>query len=242
MQTKTSASNASDFIRQRSAVYHGLRQVLTETEASAALVLWSERFSETGSVFSGLNNFVHDVCTSYNKPALQRELVQAINKALILREGELPDAPAIGAPGNGNLGNVTSSPSIKQATPSAAGQATVNTPEFQTFKILILDVLGQVQKHQADLGASCREFIKESVNNMPWSEAQQEQLIQLLDTGHTVQIRVYRPGQLKTLMSHLTVWLEENLGADIATRMVDQAIADVSKIAEARHHSPELFI
>ncbi len=237
MQTKTTASNSSDFIRQRSAVYHGLRQVLTETEASAALVLWSERFSADGSVFSGLNNFVHDVCTSYNKVAQQRELMQAISKALILREGALPAAPPLGTQENASPVNIPAVPVAPKAAPSAA-----DTPEFQTFKVVILDILAQVQRFRAELVPICREFIKESVHNMPWSEAQQEQLIQLVDTGYTVQTRAYRPGQLKALMSHLTVWLEENLDSATAARVIGQAIADTSKKAEARHHSPELFV
>lgn len=247
MQTKTPASSSSDFIRQRSAVYHGLRQVLTEIEASAALVLWSERFSDGGSVFSGLNNFVHDVCTSYDKVAQQRELTQAISKALILREGELPAAPPMATQENVSPVNVaplapptpqaSSAPAVPQATSSAA-----DTPEFQTFKIVIMDILAQVRHFRADLGASCREFLKESVYNMPWSEAQQEQLIQLVDTGNTVQTRAYRPGQLKALMSHLTVWLEENMDSATAARVIGQAITDTGKTAAAKQHAPELFV
>ncbi len=242
METTTSASTGSNFTRQRSAVYRGLRQILTETEASAALVLWTERFSEAGSVFSGLNDFVHDVCASYNKPTQQRELVQAISKALILKESELPAAPAMEAKEVSSLSKVKPVSPVQQAKPSVADQTTANTPEFQTFQIVILDILGQIQHSQANLGASCREFIKDSVSNMPWSEAQQEQLIQLVDTGHTVQTRAYRANQLKVLMSHLTVWLEENLGADSATRMIEQVIADADNTTAGRRHSAKLFI
>jgi hypothetical protein len=242
MEEKTLASSSSDFVRQRSAVYRGLRQVLTEVEASAALVLWTERFSEAGSVFSGLNKFVHDVCTSYNKVSQQRELMQAINKALIIREGEPSPAPAMEAEENSSSDNAAPIPSMEQAAPPVAGQGTANTPEFQTFQLVILGIVDQVQQYRSDLGATCREFIRESVNNMPWSEAQQGQLILLLDTGHTLQTRAYRPGQLKALMSHLTLWMEENLSAAIATRMVEKAITEAEKTTAGHDHSPKLFI
>ena len=71
---------------QRNAIYIGLTSILTEEQANAALQTWSTYFNDSTSVFNGLNSFARDVCKHYDKDDQQRELVRALNRALINKD------------------------------------------------------------------------------------------------------------------------------------------------------------
>lgn len=240
MENKTTPHTTPEFIRQRRAIHHGLCAVLTEPEAAVALVVWTEHFSTSGSAFSGLNNFVRDVTSSFDKIELQRELLQAINRALLMtKQEDLRPAPPLmrlDDPG-ATAGRVPAATPV----PVSAGGAN-DTPEFQTFQILLLALLGQIDQQSTLSGMNCRNFIKEIVSTLPWSEAQQEQLIKLVDTGNTVQTRAYHAGQLKALLGHLAAWMEDNLGATVSLSIIKKAVGDVEKTAASRQHSPRLFL
>jgi hypothetical protein len=239
-------------LRQRGAVYHGLCSVLTEEEALAALAIWDESASQSKSVFSGLNLYVRDVCSRFGKIEYQRELSHAINRALIAKSGDLIPLPEIlpkvvpseingSEKALGQQGIVVAELLIPAANSNYSDTATI-TPEFQSFQVLLLALLEYVDKQSATTGLECRDFIKEVVSHLPWSEAQQKQLINLMDSGHTVQTRSYRAGQLKTMFSHLRAWLDDNIGKSATALAIEQALGVASKSAYASDYAPKMFV
>ncbi|WP_221763893.1 hypothetical protein [Methyloradius palustris] len=241
-------------LRQRRAVYHGLCSVLTEAEAFAALAIWDENASQSKSVFSGLNVYVRDVCTQFGKIEAQRELSQAINRALIAKSGDLtplPESAPTATPITAQSEASEILESLSKPAPVAAapvtpaanyGDTATITPEFQTFQVLLLAVLEHVDKQSATTGLECRDFIREVVSHLPWSEAQQQQLINLVDTGSTVQTRSYRAGQLKTMFGHLKAWLDDNIGKPASALAIEQALATAAKSSYASDYAPKLFV
>jgi hypothetical protein len=237
-------------LRQRRAVYHGLCSVLTESEAIAALAIWDESASQSKSVFSGLNVYVRDICTKFGKIEAQRELSQAINRALIAKSGDLTqlpeDVPKVVQSEPREIEKIVSQPipvtvAPVAPTPNYNDTATI-TPEFQSFQVLLLALLDHVDKQSATTGIECRDFIKEVVSHLPWSEAQQQQLITLVETGSTVQTRSYRAGQLKTMFGHLKAWLDDKIGKPASALVVDQALTIAAKSSYANDYAPKMFV
>jgi hypothetical protein len=79
------------------------------------------------------------------------------------------------------------------------------------------------------------------VNDLPWSEAQQEQLIRFVDAGNMVQTRAYREGQLKALFGSLKAWMEEKLGKKVSASLIERAMTDVGRAEAGRAYSPKSF-
>jgi len=239
-----------EILRQRRAVYHGLCSVLTEAEAFTALAIWDENASQSKSVFSGLNVYVRDICTRFGKIEAQRELSQAINRALIAKSGDLTplpeEAPKVAKSEAGEIVEADSKPApvvVAPVTPATNYNDTATiTPEFQSFQVLLLALLEHVDKQSATTGLECRDFIKDVVSHLPWSEAQQQQLISLIDTGSTVQTRSYRAGQLKTMFGHLKAWLDDNVGKPASALAIDQALATAAKSSYASDYAPKMFV
>lgn len=230
---------------QKRAIHQALRSVLSEAEADSALITWEQHFARSGSAFSGLNQFAREACETYGKTGRQRELMQAISRALVSKdsaskEGALQQPEMDVAPSSETLvGAITE---IGQEPISGGDlEPAVNTAEFKTFQPLLLALLADLDQHQADVGRACRAFLADVINNLPWSPAQQEQLVRLLYSGSTVQKRHYRPGQLKTLMHHMTVWMKEKLSKDVSLLMVNRVIGEISKTEAGRHYSPKKF-
>jgi hypothetical protein len=225
---------------QKRAIHHALCSVLSEAEADSALITWEKHFAKSGSAFSGLNQFAREVCETYGKTGRQRELMQAISRALVSRDGALQHPESDAAPSTETSAVAITEISLEPVTEGDLEQA-VNTIEFQSFQPLLLALLADLDQHQVEVGRACRAFLADIINNLPWSPAQQEQLIRLLYTGNTVQKRHYRPGQLKTLMHHLTVWMREKLSKDVSLLMVNRAISEISKTEAGRNYSPKKF-
>jgi len=240
--TKSAPTVSLEFIRQRRAVYHGLCTVLTEAEAAAALVVWTAHFSAPDSAFSGLNSFVRDVSSSFDKVELQRELLHAISRALVSRQEDLRPAPVM----DGQLDETARiSPPVAQAVnPSLAdrdAEGRIETPEFQTFCMLLSTLLQLTDHQHAEFGTQLRQYIQEVINDLPWSEAQQEQLVNFINAGSTVQTRVYRDGQLKALFGHLKVWMEEKLERKPSAAIIERAMTEVGRMDVGHQYSPKLF-
>ena len=118
---------------------------------------------------------------------------------------------------------------------------TMKTSEFECFKTLLPALMTAIEQHKPELVIASRNFLKEVVDNLPWSPAQQQQVVDLLDKGDAEQMRPYRAGQLKTLMSHMTVWLQEKLDKETAILIVRQAIKESSKTLAGTTYSPKEF-
>ena len=234
---------SSEFLRQRRAVHHGLCSVLSEDEAINVLNQWVSHIGQSGSVFNGLNVFVRNVCTQLGKAELQREMLQSINRALMAKEDELRAAPDI----SGSKPATTKSqakPQTKQVAATAAAVVSDNpndTPEFASFQALLLALLEQVDQLSDSMGLDLRVFVQQVVENLPWSEAQQQQMLKLIESGHTIQTRAYRPGQLQVLMGHIRVWLVDNLGETASGRTLELALAKVERTPSNKIYPSKQF-
>ncbi|MEZ0232175.1 MAG: hypothetical protein ACAH12_05000 [Methylophilaceae bacterium] len=246
MQNK---SGTSESLRQRRAVYHGLCSVLSEEDAATALDMWTEHSKASQSVFSGLNMYVREVCTKFGKTDVQREMAQAINRALMAKPADLIALPTGEAVETIVVDEVAVKAVPERAavatavvTNGAASEGANNTPEFQTFKILILALFELVDQHSATTGLEFRDFVKDVVTHLPWSEAQQEQLVVLVDTGSTIQTRAYRAGQLKALLGHIKSWLADNMGGAAGALAIEQAMAVAAKSVFGQEYAPKSFL
>lgn len=216
-----------EFLRQRRAVHHGLCSVLSEDEAITVLNQWVSHIGSSGSVFNGLNVFVRNVCTQLGKSELQREMLQSINRALMAREEELRAAPDLS--GTKPVAEKAVSNSSGKSAPAETAAPASESAEFLGFQALLRALMDQVANQSDSLALDLSVFIQQVVENLPWSEAQQQQMIQFIETNHTVQTRSYRPGQLKTLMGHIRMWLVDNLGETATGRLLEIAIAQAEQ-------------
>lgn len=204
---------------QRKAFYTGLTSILTEQQAVDALEEWATYINETGSAFNGLNSFAKEVCKKYDKDDQQRDLVRALNRALFnknkitIGNEEIKKPVAVEAP--------ETSLEVDQ---SVLMDQPISTPDFQTFEYLFLRILTLVSSHNREVYLSLPDFLKELTLSMPWSETQQQQMLILIESGATTQLRAYRPDQLKTFMKHLRSWLIGELGKPDAESVWVQAI------------------
>ena len=217
-----------EFLRQRRAVHHGLCAVLSEDEAITVLDQWVSHIRSSGSVFNGLNVFVRNVCTQLGKRELQREMLQSINRALMAREEELRAAPALAG-----IQSEMETPAGKPASGKpTAGETTSpagETAEFNSFQALLRALMSQVTGQSDSMALDLQVFIQQVVENLPWSEAQQTQMLQFIETGRALQTRAYRPGQLKALLGHIRMWLMDNLGETATDRLLEMALAEASQ-------------
>ncbi len=229
--SKPLAAGSPDLQRQRQAVYTGLISVLTADQANAALESWSIYFGETGSVFNGLNAFARDVCASFDKTGQQRDLVKALNRALLSMD-------------SGDRAPPISKPAAVAATPLATGKAAGSTltPELQTFHYLMAELLQQLEKSRSGLKPQALDFLNEVILSMPWSEAQQQQMASLLATGSTVQTRGYRNDQLQALLKHFRSWMSDEVGAKAAEQLVQQALQHTEASVVSSKYAPGSFI
>ena len=222
---------------QRKAIYAGLTSILTEVEANEALEKWASYFSETGSVFNGLNNFARDICIRFDKNDQQRELVRALNRALIIRDSIIKDKPV-----NSKAARPTSAELAETEEISSYVDQRISTPDFQTFQCLLSNIINMIEKLNSPASVALKPFLSELIESMPWSEAQQQQMMILVDTGSTNQVRSYRPDQLKTFLSHMRTWMTDELGSADAIRILKQAVKNTEKMPAATDYSPKNFV
>lgn len=235
VHTTDSLSSAQQI--QRKAFYTGLTSILTEEQANEALEKWSAFINETGSAYNGLNNFARDVCKSYDKDDQQRDLVRALNRALFYKDKVLTTnkveikKPAI---------NITEP--ITEINQSVLMEQPVSTPDFQTFEYLFTKILKLVKAYSRETSVALLPFLNELIQSMPWSETQQQQLIILIDSGTTTQMRAYRPDQLKTFLKHIRSWLVDEIGKKEAETLLIQAIKETEQQTVSTKYSPLNFV
>lgn len=222
---------------QRKAIYAGLTSILTEAEANEVLEKWANYSSEAGSVFNGLNNFARDICIRFDKNNQQRELVRALNRALIIRDSIIKDKPVNSKDAAPASAEVTDTEEI-----SSYIDQRISTPDFQTFQSLLINIINMIEKLNSPASVALKPFLSELIVSMPWSEAQQQQMTMLVDTGSTNQVRSYRPDQLKTFLNHMRTWMADELGVADAIRTLKQAVKDTEKMPAATGYSPKNFV
>jgi hypothetical protein len=230
MQNQLAVTRTPDFQRKKQAIHFALCTVLTQEEAAGAINSWVQHISASTSLFSGLNLFARKVCKTYGKDSRHVELAQAMSLALMSRNVE----PA------SNHARPVPVEAVNESGSDLSGPE-IGTPEFASFQPLLLALLHEVTERDVELGRSCREFLLNVVDNLPWSPAQQGQVINLINTGSTVQIRPYRAGQLNALMHHFAVWMKDMLGDETAAILFQHAIDAVEQSDAAMAYSPRKF-
>ncbi len=234
MQFQTEMNSNSEFQRKRQAIHHALRTVLSSEEAASAVISWEQFISPSASAFNGLNQFARQVCELYGKHGRHTELVQAMIKALV--EG-----------GASRHEEETATERRMPAEEIAATEAVhaspeIRTAEFSSFQVLLQALLQEIDRLGAGMGESCRQFLLNALENLPWSPEQQLQVASLVNTGVAVQTRPYRAGQLVSLMHHLSLWMQDMLGAETAARLMRNAMARAEKSAAATAYPPQGFM
>lgn len=229
-----------ELVWQKRAIHHALCGILAESDAAHALHAWVKKFSAGGSVFGGLNQFAREVCETYGHPGRHHELVRAMNRALVGNVNDLLPLPDQQPEPVKAKAKVREEAIIKPSE-EALPPSSTRTPEFDCFKTLLPALLSAIAQHSPHLVDGSRAFLAEVVDNLPWSPAQQQQVLDLLGKGETEQTRPYRPGQLKTVLSHLTVWLQEKSDRETMILIVRQAIKETGKTLAGAAYSPKEF-
>jgi hypothetical protein len=238
----TLSANSTDSLStaqqiQRKAFYTGLTSILTDEQANEALEQWSAFINETGSAYNGLNSFARDVCKNYDKGDQHRDLVRALNRALIYKDKVLPTTLEIK--------KTVIKPVLPIAEPNldlVLMEQPVSTPDFQTFEYLFTQILKLVKAYSTETSAALLPFLNELIQSMPWSETQQQQILILIDSGTTIQMRAYRPDQLKTFLKHIRSWLVGEIGKQEAETLLNQAINETEQQSVSTKYSPLHFV
>ena len=118
----------------------------------------------------------------------------------------------------------------------------ISTPDFQTFQCVFLKLIRLIEENRKGIIEALHAFLNELTESMPWSEAQQEQIFALMATGNTIQIRTYRPDQLKSFMKHLRSWMEDKMGTADTKRILNQAVKEPELLPVGIKFSPKNFM
>lgn len=231
MTNKENSEFITTLISKQNSIFIGLLSVLTEAEANEVMEKWSTYFNETGSIFNGLNSFAKEVCLNYGIDDQQRDLLRALHRALLQTDNDSNT--------NGLKENLVRKPSIVATTEldrneysTSFTEQAISTPEFLTFQSLFLRILDLLEQSEYDFSGKLNLFLTELTYSMPWSEVQQNQLISLINTGETIQLRTYLPDQLKSFLKHFYSWLEDEIGRTNTTQVKSNAIEFVKNKPE----------
>lgn len=234
---------------KQNSIYLGLQSVLTEAEANEVIEKWSTYFNGTGSIFNGLNSFAKEVCQSYGIADQQRDLLRALHRALLHGDNDVSAKGLKVSTRNKSL----IEPAIESATESTYeldnsdyttlfSPLAINSPEFLTFQSLFLKLLDLLEKFENDISQKLNPFLIELIHSMPWSEGQQNQLLSLINTGKTVQLRTYKPDQLKSFIKHLRSWVDAEIGSTEAAKVINEAIEAVKSQPENLNYNVKKFL
>lgn len=232
---------APDTQKNKQAIYLGLISILSEQQAKEVLADWASYFSDKRSVFNGLNSFAREICQRFDKNDQQRQLVRELNRALLNKD-------------NNQFQHLVKD-ELKRKTELNAGtdlneseafssyvDVPISTPDFQTFQILLLEILDLVEMRHSATSAALRPFLNELIQSMPWSDGQQQQLIQLISTGATTQIRSYKTDQLKSFLKHIRRWIKDEIGEIEAEDLINEAIAEVHSMPAEASYAAKNFL
>ncbi len=234
---------------KQNSIYLGLQSVLTEKEANEVIEKWSTYFKGTGSVFNGLNSFAKEVCQSYGIADQQRDLLRALHRALLKGDSDLASNEVKVSPRNKlpieltseSANELSSEIDNSEFTARFTNQA-INSPEFLTFQSLFLKILDLLEKFENELSHKLNPFLIELIHSMPWSEGQQNQVLSLINTGKTIQLRNYKPDQLKSFLKHLRSWVEAEIGSTEAAQVMSTAIEAMNNQPENLNYNVKKFL
>jgi hypothetical protein len=241
MINKPSTQFISTLNSKQNSIFIGLLSVLTEIEANEVMENWSTYFNETGSIFNGLNSFAKEICQNYGVVDQQRDLLRALHRTL-LHTGNEPDI-------NGLKENLQSKSYIESTKDlddndysTLFTEQVISSPEFLTFQSLFLNILDLLEQSENDFNGKLNSFLTELTYSMPWSEGQQNQLISLINTGKTIQLRTYLPDQLKSFLKHFYSWLDDEIGSINATQVKSKAVELVKNQPKNLNYNVKKFL
>ncbi len=234
---------------KQNSIYLGLQSVLTENEANEVIEKWSTYFKGTGSVFNGLNSFAKEVCQSYGIADQQRDLLRALHRALLKGDSDLASNEVKASPRNKlpieltseSANELNSEIDNSEFTALFTNQA-ISSPEFLTFQSLFLKILDLLEKFENELSHKLNPSLIELIHSMPWSEGQQNQVLSLINTGKTIQLRNYKPDQLKSFLKHLRSWVEAEIGSTEAAQVMSTAIEAMKNQPENLNYNVKKFL
>lgn len=234
MQNQIAVNSTPEFQRKKQAIHFALCTVLTQEEAAGAVNTWEQHVSTSASLFNGLNVFAHKVCVTYGKGNRHVELAQAMSRALMNGNFE---------PASNDAVPVLAPPQVMSVSESveALTGPVISTPEFACFQPILLLLLSRITERDVALGKACREFLLNVIHHLPWSPAQQAQVVKLITSGSSRQVRPYRVGQLKALISHLLVWMTDMLGKEATDTFTRYAIDTVRRTDAGLAYAPSQF-
>jgi len=235
---------------QQEAIYDGLMHIFSEAEATIALKKLNSYISETGSVFNGLNNFARDICIDFDKKDQQRDLIRVLNRALIIKDkpttGQLTvkehKKSASKAIVNQPAAQLIMEDFIHPEESVAYVNQSISTPDFETFKVLFTKIINDIEKNKPSIITALKHFLNELTQSMPWSDAQQGQLLTLIETGNTNQVRSYGTDQLKTYLAHVRTWMDDEIGSADAMLIFNQALKETEKMPVSFKYSPKYLM
>ncbi|MDI1298515.1 hypothetical protein [Methylotenera sp.] len=234
---------------KQNSIYLGLQSVLTEKEANEVIEKWSTYFKATGSIFNGLNSFAKEVCQSYGIADQQRDLLRALHRALLQGDSDLASNEVKVSSRNKlpieltiESANELSSETDNSEFTALLTNQVINSPEFLTFQSLFLKILDLLEKSEDGLSRKLNPFLIELIHSMPWSEGQQNQVLSLINTGKTIQLRNYKPDQLKSFLKHLRSWVESEIGSTEAAQVMSSAIEAMKNQPENLNYNVKKFL
>jgi hypothetical protein len=245
MTNNQSAPLTTTQISKQNSIYLGLQSVLTETEANEVIEKWSTYFKNTGPIFNGLNSFAKEVCQNYGIPGQQRDLLRALHRALLHSDNNI-SVQGLKDDTQNKQPSESATESISELDNSdyialPSNQATTSS-EFLTFQSLLLKILDLLEKFENGISQKLNPFLIELIHSMPWSEGQQNQLLSLINTGKTIQLRTYMPDQLKSFLKHLRSWVEAEIGSTEAAKVINEAIEAVKSQPENLNYNVKKFL
>lgn len=221
-----------DTLRVQHAITLGLSGVFAGPEVTLALEYWQENTNLSVSVFKGINAFSRDVCKHLGKPELQRDLLKALNRALLNHDKIVVPELSVGS-------NPEDSPSVELDRSAPSG---FPTPDFLSFGTLLQALLRRIEKLGAGSETSAKHFLMEVVEAMAWSEVQQQQIVNIIHGKTSVQQRGYKIDQLRVFFKHFKAWLAEEHGVKPAEKLISQAISDTQNTSAGKAFSVLHFV
>lgn len=214
-------------------VYTCLTNIFNNEEAKIALESWAYHTSQGNSAFNGVNSFAREVCNNLNRPEKHRELVKELNRALII---QLSPSPII----KSNLPD-SSEVSSENLESAKSTESFSGNKSFLTFQFIILEIMSLLASHGETVKSEAVAFLNEITETMPWSEIQQQQILDLINNGELQPLRTYKLDQLKNFIKYFKSWISDELGPDTTSQIVSQVIEHVATLEETKNSNPKNF-
>jgi hypothetical protein len=219
-------------------IYSCLTSLFNEEEANYAIKSWNSHNSSSQG-FEGINLFAREVCTNLNQPEKRRDLVKALNRALITKYA---------AKGISTEEQSSTSQLVNESTHSKPfPKLSISVPFFQvneiagfhTFQLILLEIIQLTSLKDEALTAKTEMFMREITENMPWSDNQQLVMLALIESKSLQASRSYKIEHLKSFLKYLKSWLTGEIGAVFTEQIFQFALVKVEKMDEAAHCSPK---